>query len=152
MERNSYINTRKHFQYYSMYLITSVRFSNCLTCSVKLKQSKSIYKVMQELCSIQQNCLKWQYDKNARDHGRTTRTVRNIPFLIEYLLWTWLSTPKLNCAYLLQPYGNVAESATSKYIDKWSTLFPFGKTSILLIAEVQHQSQHIIRSKVQTHR
>ena len=61
------------------------------------------------------------------------KRLKYLPFRIEYFLWTWLTTAKLNCEYLLQPYGNVAESATSKYIDRWSTLFPFGKTNIRLM-------------------
>lgn len=58
--------------------------------------------------------------------------MKRVPFLIEYLLWIWLTTAKLNCAYLLHPYGKFVESATSKYIDKWSTLFPLGKIRIRL--------------------
>lgn len=72
------------------------------------------------------------YKKKDKWNFSIKPVTQEVPFLIENLLWTWFMTAKLNCAYLFQPYGNVAESATSRYIDKWSTLFPFGKISIRL--------------------
>ena len=75
--------------------------------------------------------------------------IKNIPFLMEYLWWIWLTTAKLNWAYLLQPYGNVVQSATSRYIDKWSTLFPFGKISIRLHRRINPTSKNQSHDRLQ---
>lgn len=64
-------------------------------------------------------------------HASQTEHVMS-PFLREYLVWTWLTTPRQNRANLVQPSGKPDESAASKYIDKHSTLFPFGKISTRL--------------------
>ena len=69
------------------------------------------------------------------------------PFRIEYVWWSWLITVKLNCANRLQPYGKAAESATSRYMDKWSTLLPFGKINIRLTAN--HAEHSILKNRQQ---
>lgn len=63
-----------------------------------------------------------------------------VPFLMVYLVWIWLTTARLNWAYLLQPYGKLAASETSKYMDKWSTLFPLGKINMRLHKQIQMMS------------
>jgi hypothetical protein len=44
------------------------------------------------------------------------------------------------CRLGVQSYKRLVESATSKYIEKWSTLFPLGKINTRL-----HEGQQMLR-------